>query len=823
MDVNAMEQDAIKFASSAVEFDQKGCISEAMFYYTEAAQALHRAVIAGSTLDCASKVAEYSKRIEELRKHQNGASFISKISVSEQGEQRAKFMVLNALQADEAGKKEEALSLYMEAADLCIKTMNEPMSASTKKQLQKLAKESLDRAEAIKTSKQLASLSQLDSLFDFDESLKLTTSTTSVTKPKDTTSKPTHKVLFTNEPTQPTSSTSHAPSSGGERYTKEEIAVLRFTSMINGREYLPFMAADLQERFAFPMPYSDKHGILELSKKQQERLGGWKRPDEFMNEPQMILTVSSLSIMQTVVSDCSFVASLAISAAYERKYNKKLITSIIYPQNRKGDPIYNPCGKYMVKLHLNGVFRKVVIDDRLPVDRQGKLLCSYSANRNELWVSLVEKAYMKVMGGYDFPGSNSNIDLHSLTGWIPERQSLRDKNFDYDGFFQKVKDRFHKGHCLATISTGMISEAEADRAGLVPTHAYAVLDVQVVHGIKLLQLKNPWSHLRWKGNYSAHDDAHWTPGLRKALNYDNKYAQEFDNGVFWIDWESAMHFYDTFYMNWNPELFPKTTCRHASWLAKDGPTKDSYTLGNNPQYKLEVRNKGATAVWVLLTRHITEKEDFAENKEFITLLVYLNEGKKVYYPYSPPPHIDGVRINSPHYLTRIQVPENGPHRYTLVVSQYEKHKNIRYTLRVYSFTDFKFSSIDNPYKMNKRIQGEWTAQTAGGCSNNKATYGNNPIYQLNIEGSGQAQLLIQLRAPKSYSNGFDIICVGTNGEKPFNKTTSGAFRPGYSALELTVPCGTYNVIPCTFSPQQIASFFLDIGSSVQSTKISKLK
>lgn len=67
----------------------------------------------------------------------------------------------------------------------------------------------------------------------------------------------------------------------------------------------------------------------------------------------------------------------------------------------------------------------------------------------------------------------------------------------------------------------------------------------------------------------------------------------------------------------------------------------------------------------------------------------------IFHTVDPAPYIDGVRINSPHYLCKMVLKEAGTHKFTLVVSQYEKHLTIHYSLRVYSTCPFSLHKIKN--------------------------------------------------------------------------------------------------------------------------------
>ena len=65
-------------------------------------------------------------------------------------------------------------------------------------------------------------------------------------------------------------------------------------------------------------------------------------------------------------------------------------------------------------------------------------------------------------------------------------------------------------------------------------------------------------------------------------------------------------------MNWDPAMFRHSTSLHGAWAGSRGPAKDLISMGDNPQYKLELGDVSqGGAVWLLLSRHITDIQALA--------------------------------------------------------------------------------------------------------------------------------------------------------------------------------------------------------------------
>lgn len=221
--------------------------------------------------------------------------------------------------ADEKGDKTKAIELYTQAVEIIISIDDK----EKREKLNKFAIQALNRAEELKGIKN----------DDKKKPEPIASRTVPVQSPNSSVSN-SSKIV------------SHIPPSSQPKlevvgkqigYTLDEKKVLEFTSHINKKTFLPFMDIDLKERFSFPIPFTDRDGLLELSPKQKRDFDCWVRISELCENPVIISGKypDFYSIRQTVVSDCSFVASLAVSALYEKKFNKRILTSIIYPRNSK--------------------------------------------------------------------------------------------------------------------------------------------------------------------------------------------------------------------------------------------------------------------------------------------------------------------------------------------------------------------------------------------------------------------------------------------------------------------------------------------------------
>jgi hypothetical protein len=216
--------------------------------------------------------------------------------------------------------------------------------------------------------------------------------------------------------------TLNAPVSDTSLLTTREQIILLQGSKLHGCVFPPWKAAPDSSEFVAPFTDETYFGF---SGDQLDILKGWRSPEEVLPCPVMV-SDGKVDLVQDVTSDCSVVASLCTeSAREERGHGKSIIFPIMYP-SVVSRPTLSANGKYIFKFHFNGCFRKVVVDHRLPASRSSRALHVVDRkNPGLLWPALVEKAYLKVRGGYDFPGSNSGTDLWVLTGWIPEQIFLK--------------------------------------------------------------------------------------------------------------------------------------------------------------------------------------------------------------------------------------------------------------------------------------------------------------------------------------------------------------------------------------------------------------
>lgn len=88
-------------------------------------------------------------------------------------------------------------------------------------------------------------------------------------------------------------------------------------------------------------------------------------------------------------------------------------------------PVYNPSGKYWVKLYFLGKARKIEIDDVFPFDGYTfRFLYPMAEYANILWPLILSKAIYKLLGfkwKYDNPQDEvgDGAVMYALTGLLP--------------------------------------------------------------------------------------------------------------------------------------------------------------------------------------------------------------------------------------------------------------------------------------------------------------------------------------------------------------------------------------------------------------------
>ncbi|KAE8036931.1 hypothetical protein FH972_009562 [Carpinus fangiana] len=328
----------------------------------------------------------------------------------------------------------------------------------------------------------------------------------------------------------------------------------------------------------------------------------WMRPAEIVKESRMDYgpclfsgAANPSDVCQGRLGDCWFLSAVAVLTEVSR------ISEVIIT------PEYNEEGIYTVRFCIQGEWVPVVVDDWIPCEAPSKPAFATSRKGNELWVSILEKAYAKLHGSFEaLEGGLVQDALVDLTGGAGEEIDMRSAQAQIDlasGRLWSQLLRFKQEGFLLGAGSPSGSDVHISSSGIVQGHAYSLLQVREVDGHKLVQIRNPWANeVEWNGPWSD-SSPEWTDRMKHKL----KHIPQSKDGIFWMSWQDfQIHFRSIYVCRIYPPEMRYSV--HGQWRGYSaGGCQDYETWNQNPQFRLRAIGSDASLpihVFITLTQGV---------------------------------------------------------------------------------------------------------------------------------------------------------------------------------------------------------------------------
>jgi len=175
----------------------------------------------------------------------------------------------------------------------------------------------------------------------------------------------------------------------------------------------------------------------------------------------------------------------------------------------------------MVTFHKNGELQHVIVDDWIPMTRNGDgdeipAFTRGGHDGKEMWPTILEKAYAKLYGSYKaIEAGKVHLALADLIeNGFPEQLALKSYKNNIKLLACKLRN-LDKVQALmgAGSPEHELGDGATNEEGIVQGHAYAILDVADYQGEQLINLRNPHGRTEmtseWNGEW-ADDSNKWT-------------------------------------------------------------------------------------------------------------------------------------------------------------------------------------------------------------------------------------------------------------------------------------------------------------------------